>query len=138
MRNCETPTYRVWANIKRKCYPSLNQYSELEERGIKMCDRWRKSFADFLEDIGEKPTPNSVIIRKDLSKDFCKDNCVWGLPEDLYYHRINTIHTPYGNMKELCKKYNIKYSTLYKRFKKWKDIEKSLNKPVRKYLTNKN
>lgn len=42
--------------MKQRCYnpyePAFELYGEL---GIGICDRWRNSFENFLEDLGEPP-----------------------------------------------------------------------------------
>lgn len=42
-----------------------------------MCDRWMKSFGDFLADMGPKPTPKHTLERKNSDGDYEPGNCVW-------------------------------------------------------------
>src|SRR5271155_3606778 len=61
----KTPTYSTWkAMIKRCENKNASNYSYYGGRGIKVCERWRNSFADFLYDMGKKPEGTS-IERKD-------------------------------------------------------------------------
>lgn len=47
-----------------------------------MCDRWRDSFANFYEDMGEMPK-DCRLVRIDESKDFSKENCKWVAKTDV-------------------------------------------------------
>jgi hypothetical protein len=48
--------YQAWADIKQRCYsPYAPAYDVYGALGITVCDRWRDSFANFLEDVGERP-----------------------------------------------------------------------------------
>ena len=74
----ETPEYKVWCGIKRRCYnQNEKSYSDYGGRGICMCDRWLNSFAAFLEDMGERPSAHHQIDRIDNDGHYCKENCQW-------------------------------------------------------------
>lgn len=50
---CEAPAYSSWKAMKRRCdYVKDKSYHNYGGRGIKVCDRWIASFANFLEDMG--------------------------------------------------------------------------------------
>lgn len=56
--------YNTWKDMKGRCYNiNLKNYKYYGERGIKVCERWKNSFANFLEDMGEKPSPKLSIDR---------------------------------------------------------------------------
>lgn len=74
---CHTPTFHSWNRMKNDCYNSNSPtYKTCGALGIEMCDRWRDSFANFYEDMGEMPK-DCRLVRIDESKDFSKDNCKW-------------------------------------------------------------
>lgn len=56
-----SPEYHTWSSMKTRCFsPKHEAWKDYGGRGIAVCDRWRKSFADFLADVG--PRPNGTVL----------------------------------------------------------------------------
>lgn len=63
--------------MNRRCYnPKLREWHRYGGRGISVCDRWRNSFAAFLEDMGD-PGPGFQLDRVDNDAGYSKTNCRW-------------------------------------------------------------
>ena len=74
----KTLTYVSWQEMKRRCtQPHRHNYANYGGRGIKVCDRWLKSFTAFFEDMGRRPSRWYTLDRKDPNGNYEPSNCKW-------------------------------------------------------------
>lgn len=72
-----TPTYNSWRSMMDRCYGynSVN-YKNYGGRGIFVCRRWRLCFANFLQDMGDRPN-GKTLDRIDVGSSYGPWNCRW-------------------------------------------------------------
>jgi hypothetical protein len=96
-----TSEYRSWIAMRRRCWNQDHEaYPHYGGRGIRVCERWAQSFANFLTDMGPKPTPRHTIDRIDVNGNYEPDNCRWATPAE---QRRNTRRAKFGH-SELARK----------------------------------
>lgn len=87
--------------MRARCYqPKSPSFKYVGARGLTVCERWRDSFASFLEDMGPRPAGTS-LDRIDNSKGYFPGNCRWATPlQQARNTRFNHILT--FNGESLC------------------------------------
>lgn len=134
---CGTKIYRTYRNMLSRCYNSrVGAYGRYGGRGITVCERWRRSFDNFVEDMGLPPSPRHSIDRIDNELGYSPDNCRWALHvEQLRNFSRNRLVEYKGESRpvnEWAELHNIPRIALWLRLFRYKwPIEKALTTPVR-------
>lgn len=121
-----TSEYQTWASMFQRCYnPNSDKYHRYGGRGITICDRWRKGFIYFFEDMGLKPFPEAQLDREKNDLGYNKDNCRWvtskansrnrstGKLTQKDVNEIRTLHKNKVYYKIIAQKYGIKDQTVF-------------------------
>jgi hypothetical protein len=131
-----TPTYLTYWNMLARCTnPKSDHWHSYGGRGIEVCERWLKSFENFLSDMGECP-PGLTLDRKEVNGNYEVSNCRWAT-DDEQANNKRTSHFVEFNGERLtvsqwAERLGIKVNALYARLntRKW-PIEKALTTPPR-------
>jgi len=92
MLDGQSPTYRSWAAMKRRCDNyRVDNYEFYGEKGISYDPRW-EHFTLFLEDMGERPE-GMTLDRLDGIKNYSKDNCRWATKKQQMQNRSMKLTT---------------------------------------------
>lgn len=118
----KTPTYKSWMSAKERCYNKNNHnYPLYGGRGIKMCDRWKNSFMEFLKDMGERPQ-GMTLDRINVNGDYQPQNCKWSTPIEQANNRRNNhkvfIDGKIFTASEFSRTYNIDITYVFYGFRK--------------------
>ena len=113
-------TYVSWQAMKKRCYNENNdKYSFYGGRGIRVCDEWLNSFETFLKDMGERPSIEHSLERKEVNGNYEPGNCVWATRlEQMRNTRRNRYYEYKGAIKTLsewCVEYGIALTTMLHR-----------------------
>lgn len=131
----KTKAFQSWNAMIHRCYVEDNaSYERYGGRGIKVCDRWRESFQNFWDDMGE-PEQGRQIERIDNNGNYCPENCRWATrAEQVRNRRSNKNFTINGRTQCLfdwAKEHNLSPHLVWSRiYKNGWTIEMALNTPV--------
>lgn len=131
-----TPEWSSWSRMRNRCYnENHDKYECYGGRGIQVCDRWRDSFENFLEDMGPKPTPKHTIERKNVNGNYEPSNCIWATQKIQTRNKRNTKWVVYDDRKmSLAEAIELSGSDnrlVRLRMKRGWSLEKAINEPVR-------
>lgn len=77
----DTVEWRIWCAMKTRCTnPRVSNWKYYGGRGIRVCARWRRSFAAFFADMGHCPNGRS-LDRKRVDGNYTLSNCRWATPK---------------------------------------------------------
>lgn len=117
--------------MKSRCYnPRFAKFKRYGARGIRVCDRWRNDFAAFLADVGERPSLDHSLERKDNDGHYEPDNVVWATRmEQARNKSTNVVLTFRGETlqaSEWARRIDIHVSTITYRIRQGWSVERAL------------
>ncbi len=124
--NKQTPEYTAWCHMKARCqnenHPSFKDYGG---RGISVCEQWN-NFNTFLKDMGKRPTAKHSLERKNNSKGYEPDNCIWGTKKE-QANNTRTNHIVKAKdetltLAQAAERAGITYQAMQKRIKKGRPL----------------
>lgn len=131
------PELRIFHGMWTRCTnPEHVSYARYGGRGVTICERW-KSFANFFEDMGPRPSPKHSIDRIKTSGNYEPGNCRWATEAEQAHNRGNAVYVEYEGKQQrlylLAKQHNLPLALVYARIftAKW-SVEKALSTPIGK------
>lgn len=92
--------YQAWQGMIARCTnPNSGGWATYGGRGIRVCDRWRRSFQSFLSDMGKKPSAKHSLDRINTEGHYEPGNCRWATPKQ----QANNTKTRYEIVRGLRK-----------------------------------
>lgn len=96
------PLYWTWYGMLSRCEKAAHvAYPYYGGRGIKVCSRWRSSFAAFVADVGPKPSADHTLDRRDNDGDYEPSNVGWATHQEQGRNR-RRVHTTPILLRETC------------------------------------
>jgi hypothetical protein len=127
--------YYTWQAIKRRCYlKSDKRFEHYGARGITVCERWKDSFENFLEDMGMPESYDMSIDRINVDGNYEPINCRWAtIIEQANNKRNNRVIEAFGksmNLSQWASEVGIKRETIARRLNSGWDAERALSGKV--------
>jgi hypothetical protein len=89
-RRIASPEYQAWQSMRNRVEnPRGKDYRYYGGRGIKMTSRWL-AFANFLIDMGRRPSQQHTLDRKNVNGNYYKRNCRWATRAQQSQNRTDT------------------------------------------------
>lgn len=125
-----TKLYVTWKSMRDRCEnPKNKRYADYGGRGVEVCARWL-DFEVFAADMGEPPTGDHQIERRNNDKGYEPGNCYWATRYEQAQNKRNTRTLTYAGrtqtISEWAAETGIKRETLKMRLRKGWAAEEAL------------
>ncbi len=142
-RFSRTAEYRAWEHMKNRCYrPTVPGYKNYGGRGIRVCDRWlgEDGAANFLADMGPRPSAKHSVDRIDNDGDYTPENCRWATRAEQSRNRRRNVMLTHDGLTmcvaDWADRLGIKRATLQIRVRRGWSVARMLTTPPDVRFTN--
>lgn len=86
----EKSEHYIWRSMLARCNnPKSHSFKYYGERGVKVCERWQ-NYSNFIADMGDRPTPEHSLERKDYNGNYEPNNCCWATRSEQQKNKSST------------------------------------------------
>lgn len=126
--------YRIWIKMRRRCKEEGETgYAAYGGRGIRVCERWDASFADFLADIGPRPSAKHTLDRIENNGHYEPGNVRWAVRKVQQRNRRTNHHVTFNGetlcLAEWAERIGISFGGLCGRLRRGWPLERALTEP---------
>ena len=135
------PLRHIWRKMIARCHnPDSDAFGYYGARGIKVCERWLKSFNNFVADVGARPSLKHTLDRYPNNDGYYKpSNVRWATHDqqmaNTRRNRIVVVHSERMHVAEAARRFGIKaYVISFRLESGWNDHDAVLI-PVEKRIS---
>lgn len=127
----------TWGNMIARCENErATHYGRYGGRGIRVCERWRSSFANFLADMGPRPTDAHEIDRIDNDGHYEPGNCRWATRTEQMGNTSRSRHIEAGGetliLEEWARRLDVSPDAITMRINRGMSEADAVTKPFRR------
>lgn len=112
------PLYFTWNDMLQRCYKvNCKAYPRYGGRGIQVCERWRASVKNFINDVSPKPSSAHTLDRINNDGHYEPGNVRWATRKEQSYNRQNNKKVVFGNNTVLARHLAQEMGVSYERFR---------------------
>lgn len=122
--------------MKERCgNPNSKNFKNYGAIGRTVCDRWQ-DYANFIADMGPRPTAKHTLERVDNNRGYSPDNCEWATRKqqmrNVSYNRNITFNGRTQCLSAWAEDTGLNVVLLWKRLNRGWSIERTLTEPPMK------
>jgi hypothetical protein len=128
--------WRCWNGMKTRCLnKNSRSYANYGGRGITICERWlgEMGFANFVSDMGPRPSSKHSVGRKENDKNYEPGNCRWETASEQGGNTRATVNITFGGRTQCraawSRETGISEAAITYRLKHGWSVEKALSTP---------
>jgi hypothetical protein len=106
--------YSEWNSMRSRCSKTYHGHKNYFDKGIAVCDEWKKDFEPFYKwSIENGYNDDLTIDRIDNNKNYSPDNCRWVTMKEQQNNRTNNVNIEYNGkvqtLKQWCEELGLNY-----------------------------
>lgn len=133
--NTNCPEWQILRGAISRCHnPRAHAYQNYGGRCIVVCERWRESLENFIDDMGKRPD-GMTLDRIDTNGPYSKENCRWAPMEVQQNNRRDNRVLEYMGRKQTMSQWSrelgLLVTTIAQRLERGWPVERALGENVR-------